>query len=160
MGLADLVLRDRAGVIRAVEKLIANPACPSTLSWGGWLLALVGEWDRGLEILEPQLELQPGYPQWLHHAPFLHHYRRREYEAALASSLEFSMPELLWDPIDRAAVLGQLGHSSDAKKAVDQILRIQPKFADDPRRFLNCFIFTDGLVDHVLDGLTKAGFPG
>jgi hypothetical protein len=68
------------------------------------------------------------------------------------------MPELLWDPIDRAAVLGQLGRSSEAKKAVAEILSIVPKFADDPRRFLSCFIFTDDLVDHVLDGLMKAGF--
>jgi adenylate cyclase len=160
VGLASLVLRDRASVVRVTEKLVAKPGCPSTLSWGGWLLALIGEWDRGLEVLEPQLEIQPGYPPWLHHAPFLHRYRRREYEAALESSLQFSMPELLWDPIDRAAVLGQLGRSSEAGKAVDEILGIQPKFADDPRRFLNCFIFTDDLVDHVLDGLMKAGFRG
>ena len=33
------------------------------------------------------------------------------YEAALASSLEFSQPEIFWDPLDRAAVLGQLGHT-------------------------------------------------
>lgn len=160
VGLTSLVLRDRAAVARAAEKLVANPGCPSTLSWGGWLLALIGEWDRGLGILEPQLESQPGYPAWLHHAPFLHHYRRREYEAALGSALDFCMPELLWGPIDRAAVLGQLGRSGEAKKAIDELLSLQPKFADDPRRFLNCFIFTDDLVDHILEGLTKAGFRG
>lgn len=159
-GLADLVLRDRAGVVRSAEKLVANPGCPSTLSWGGWLLALIGEWDRGLEFLEPQLEMQPGYPQWLHHAPFLHRYRRQEYEAALQSSLAFRMPELVWDPIDRAAVLGQLGRSAEANEAVDEILALQPKFEADPRRFLSCFIFTDDLVDQVLDGLKKAGFRG
>jgi hypothetical protein len=49
---------------------------------------------------------------------------------------------------------------AEAKKAVDEIVTIEPKFADDPRRFLNCFIFTDDLVDHVLDGLMKAGFRG
>lgn len=160
VGLTSLVLRDRAAVVQSAERLVLNAGCPSTLSWSGWLLALIGEWDRGLEILEPQLEIQPGYPRWLHHAPFLHHYRRREYEAALASSLEFCMPELLWDPIDRAAVLGQLGRDGEAKKAIDELLSVQPKFADDPRRFLKCFIFTDDLVDHILEGLTKAGFRG
>ena len=70
------------------------------------------------------------------------------------------MPDLFWDPIDRAAALGQLGRASEAKKAVGQILNIQPKFADDPRRFLSCFIFTDDLVDHVLEGLDKAGLRG
>lgn len=70
------------------------------------------------------------------------------------------MPEFLWDPIDRAAVLGQLGRSAEAEKAVDEILMLQPKFENDPRRFLSCFIFTDDLVDQVLDGLKKAGFRG
>ena len=157
-GIAHLVLRDRAALVRDAEVLLAAPTCPSTQAWGGWLLALSGQWDRGLEILEPQLEAQPGYPLWLHHAPFLNHYRRREYEAALDSALKFTMPNLLWDPIDRAAVLGQLGRSTEAKKAVDEILAIQPKFAADPRRFLSCFISSDDLVDHVFEGLDKAGF--
>ena len=159
-GIASLVLRDRSGVVREAERLISKPACPSTRAWGGWLLALIGDWDRGLDTLVPELQTQPRYPPWFHHAPFLNHYRRREYEAALKSSLKFSMPDLFWDPIDRAAALGQLGRASEAKKAVGQILNIQPKFADDPRRFLSCFIFTDDLVDHVLEGLDKAGLRG
>lgn len=156
-GLGHLALRDRAGVERAADALLARSASPATLAWGGWLLALIGDWDRGLGILHPQLEVLPGYPAWLHHAPFLYHYRRHEYEAALSCSLKFRQPELFWDPIDRAAVLGQLGHVSEAGKALAEIASLQPKFADDPRRFLSCFIFQDELVEHVLEGLVKAG---
>ena len=67
------------------------------------------------------------------------------------------MPSIFWDPLDRASVLGQLGRSAEAKAAIDEMLRLQPKVADDPLRFLNCFIFQDELVDHVLEGLKKAG---
>ena len=156
-GLAHLVLRDAAGVERSADSLLGKSASPAPRAWGGWLLALIGRWDQGLEILLPQLELLPGYPAWLHHAPFLHHYRRQEYEAALACSLKFSQPDLFWDPIDRAAALGQLGRTTEANPVVDELLALQPKFADAPRRFLSCFIFQDELVEHVLEGLVKAG---
>lgn len=160
LGLASLVLRDRSRVEQAAKALLAPPTTAATTAWAGWLLALTGEWERGLNLLMPQLDLQPGYPAWLHHAEFLYHYQRRDYEAALEASKKFDMPSIFWDPLDRAAVLGQLGRDGEAKKAIDELLSVQPKFADDPRRFLKCFIFTDDLVDHILEGLTKAGFRG
>jgi adenylate cyclase len=157
IGLASLALRDGSCTVRAAEALLAPPTTAATTAWAGWLLALIGEWERGLDILLPQLELQPGYPAWLHHAEFLYHYQHRDYEAALESSKKFDMPSIFWDPLDRASVLGQLGRSAEAKAAIDEMLRLQPKVADDPLRFLNCFIFQDELVDHVLEGLKKAG---
>ena len=54
-------------------------------------------------------------------------------------------------------MLGQLGDVEAAKHAIDEMLHIQPKLADDPRRFLRCFIFQDELIEHVLEGLKKAG---
>jgi adenylate cyclase len=157
IGLASLVLRDRSRVVRAAEELLAPPSTASTTAWAGWLIALSGEWERGLDVLLPQLDFQPGYPAWLHHAEFLYHYQRRDYEEALECLKKFDMPSIFWDPLDRAAVLGQLGRSAEAKAAIDEMLRLQPKVADDPARFLRCFIFQDELVDHVLEGLRKAG---
>jgi hypothetical protein len=59
--------------------------------------------------------------------------------------------------IDRAAALAQLGRVGEVKKAVDEILTVQPKFVDSPRRFPSCFILQDELVEQVLEGLTEAG---
>lgn len=157
IGLASLVLRDRSRAVRAAEALLRPATTAATIAWAGWLLALTGEWERGLGLLLPQLDLQPGLPAWLHHAEFLYHYQHRDYEAALECSKKFDMPSIFWDPLDRAAVLGQLGRSAEAKKAIDEMLRLQPKVADEPLHFLNCFIFQDELVEHVLEGLNKAG---
>jgi adenylate cyclase len=44
------------------EKAIAlNPNSPLIIGYLGWLLALYGEWDRGLAILAKGMELNP---QW------------------------------------------------------------------------------------------------
>lgn len=157
IGLASLVLRDRSRAVRAAEALLRPATTAATIAWAGWLLALTGEWERGLGLLLPQLDFQPGLPAWLHHAEFLYHYQHRDYEAALECSKKFDMPSIFWDPLDRAAVLGQLGRSAEAKEAIDKMLGLQPKIADEPLRFLNCFIFQDELVDHVLEGLILAG---
>ena len=72
-------------------------------------------------------------------------------------ALQFNMPKLLWDPLDRAAALGQLGMTDRAEAALQELLTVLPDFASGPRRYLECFIFQDELVDAVMDGLLKAG---
>ena len=68
------------------------------------------------------------------------------------------MPNLLWDPLERAAAFAQLGKLDLARTALDELLTVQPDFALNPRRYLECFIFQDQLVDAVLEGLNKAGY--
>ncbi len=157
LGLTSLVARDKTSLLNAAESLIKLAPPPTMLALGGWMLAMANEWEPGLSILEEQSELVHVFPGWIYHAPFLNYYRQCDYKNALVESKKFDIPPLIWSPLERAAVLGQLGRIEEARIALDEALAIHPDFADDPYRYLNCFILQDELVEHVIEGLRKAG---
>ncbi len=157
LGLIHLVARDQECLVQEAEALINRSRQPSTQALAAWLLALAGHWDRGTEMLAGRMQALRRLPGWLHHVMFLNEYRRGNYDAAYQVSRKFNMPMLFWDPLERAAALGELGRVTEAQEVIDEILALRPDFADHPRRYLECFIFQDELVEHVIDGLTKGG---
>ena len=67
--------------------------------------------------------------------------------------------ELAWDPIVRAAALGQLDRGEDARTAVAELEARFPDAAADPAHYVRGYIFAEELVGEVVDGLRKAGCP-
>ncbi|MGI9342947.1 MAG: hypothetical protein ACR2QV_08845 [Gammaproteobacteria bacterium] len=143
----------------AAESILKADPSESSIALAGWLLAISGEWDRGIEILENAMQKLPLVPPWLYHAPYLSEFRAGRYETALSFAERFNMPGILWDGMDRAAALGKLGRIEEARTALDAALAIQPDLAIRPRRYIERYIMQDELVDEYLDGLYSAGLP-
>jgi len=149
--------RDRQGVIRESEALLSLKPPGTLFAVAAWNIALAGEWERGLAILREQMEMLQYYPGWFHTAGFLDYYRRSEYEAALKEAHMMNLPTVMLDPLQRAAALGQLGRTKRGRRTIAELLELRPDFAADPRRYLNWLIPFDELVDHLLEGIEKAG---
>jgi adenylate cyclase len=149
---------DKELFLKHVEKTIAlNPNSPYVVGVAGWHMALCGEWERGLTLLEKGMKLNPYHPGWFHLAPYMNDYRRGEYEDAFAEALKFNYPELFWDPVIRAAALGQMGRETEARAVVDELLNLVPDFATRGRRLISRYVKIDDLVDKIIEGLQKAG---
>jgi hypothetical protein len=56
-----------------------------------------------------------------------------------------------------AAVYGQLGEAEKARATFDHILRTWPDLPDDPRGWFIRRRFSPELLEHLMDGLRKAG---
>ncbi len=87
----------------------------------------------------------------------MNYYHRGEYEKAFAEALKFNFPGLYLDPVMRAAALGQLGRQSEAKKALSQLLKLEPDFATRGRWLVSRYVKVDEVVDRIIEGLEKAG---
>ncbi len=149
---------DKELFLQHVEQTIAlNPNSPYIVGVAGWHMALYGEWDRGFKLLKKGMKLNPYHPSWFHLVPFMDDYRRGEYENAFAKALKFNYPELFWDPVMRAATLGQLGRQNEAKTAVSQLLKLEPDFATRGRWLMRRYVKVDSLIDRIVEGLRKAG---
>lgn len=149
---------ERHAFFHEAERAIAlNPNSPMHIGFLGWAMALYGEQKRGLSLLERGIELNPYYPGWFHAGPSLLHYAVGHYEDAYEQAEKIRMPHILWDPLLRAAILGQLGRSAEARRALDRLLQVRPDFAANARRLLGYFIKNGEQVDHMLEGLEKAG---
>lgn len=151
--------RERDEFLQASESTIKlNPNNGYLVGISAWAMALVGEWERGLSILDRLMEQNPYYPTWMHLAPYLHHYQNGEFQAALDHANAFNIPDLAWDSILRAAALARTGRHEEAKDSLNKFTSGFPDAATDPAHYLRGYIFLDELVDEVVDGLRMAGW--
>jgi adenylate cyclase len=149
---------ERELFLSEAETAIAlNPNAPAPIAFLGWLLALYGDWERGLAILKKGMELNPHYPGWFHMAPYFHLYLHERFEETYQVAQQFHMPQLFWDPLLRAAALGRLGRRPEAAQAVGELLQLRPDFSTRGRFLISCYVKFDYLLDAFLDGLRQTG---
>jgi len=149
---------DKESFLKQVEKTLAlNPHSPYFVGVAGWHMMLLGEWERGLALMEEGMRLNPYHPSWFHLATFMNYYRREEYENALTEALKFNSPELFWDPVLRAVAHGEQGRKQEARTAVGEVLKLVPDFETRGRGLISNYVKVDGLAERVIEGLRKAG---
>ena len=150
---------DLDAFLAAADRTIQlNPNNTFALADMGNHLAYVGRWDKGVALTKKALALDPRPPGWYYNAQFFDHYRKGEYEAALAIAQKMNMPDYVWAVAAKAAAYGQLGRAEEAKPDVRRILELDPDFevtAREKRR--RWFRFQEPLLDQFMDGLRKAG---
>ena len=149
---------DKASFLKHAEQTIAlNPNSPYVVGVAGWHMALYGEWERGLAYLKKGMKLNPYHPTWFHLALYMKSYRLGEYENAYAEALKFNYPELFWDPLMRAAALGQMGNEPEARTAIGELCKLEPDFVVRARQLIRYYVKVDELADAIVEGLEKAG---
>ena len=67
------------------------------------------------------------------------------------------MPGLFWQPLLQASIFGQLGRTSEARKALAELLQMKPDFASRAAGLMQRLIFSEDNVEMLLEGLPKAG---
>jgi hypothetical protein len=84
-------------------------------------------------------------------------YRQGEYDHALIKAESFNTPAFYWDPLIRAAVLGQLDRQAEAKEAADELIVLVPDFKSRGPSMMQRLAYSDENVNMLLNGLHKAG---
>ncbi len=120
-------------------------------------VGMVGEWDRAMKLMGKAMRLNPHHPGWYHIVAFMNSYRQGDYDLALIEARRFNTPDIFWDPLIRAAVLGQLDRRSEAKVALDELLTLMPDFNLRGRSVIRRLAYLDEHIEMLWDGLTKAG---
>ncbi len=149
--------KDNAGFRAAVEQAIAlNPMDGSVMGLLGLLVHHAGEIERGTQMVEAAMQLNPHYPPVFRAPAFLNAYAQGKYAEALELAVRFNMPGFFHAHALRAAALGQLGQREAAQQAVQELLAVRPDFATTVRRDYGKWWDTK-TVDHLVEGLREAG---
>jgi TolB-like protein/Flp pilus assembly protein TadD len=149
--------RDNAGFRAAVEQAIAlNPMDGSVMGLLGLLVHHAGEIERGTQMVEAAMQLNPHHPPVLRAPAFLNAYAQGKYAEALELAVRFNMPGFFHAHAMRAAALGQLGQREAGQQAVQELLAVRPDFATTVRRDYGKW-WDAKMVDHLVEGLRKAG---
>ncbi len=155
-GLLSVVESDLAGAAelgRALQMVHKN----SSPAFGSFLIELAYPNVADATFSAPAEHTLADLPGWLHFPYFLGHYRRREYESALSEAILMAMPQYYLALVSRAAALAQLGLMQAAHSELKSAVALTPRLLRQPKRLLKDFITRDDDLEHVIDGLQRAG---
>jgi adenylate cyclase len=150
---------ERDAFFAAVEKAIQlNPNEPTALATLGTWVCYAGEWEKGMAMVKKALALDPRPIGWYYFPPFFDHYRKGQYEAALAEARKIDMNNFVWAQATLVAAYGQLGRTQEAQPSIKRILELDPNFEANARESRRkVFLYSEPLLEHFMDGLRKAG---
>jgi TolB-like protein/Tfp pilus assembly protein PilF len=142
--------------VEAERTLALNPLDASAKAYLGLLIAAAGEWDRGCQMVESAMQLNPNCPGYFYFARCCNAYRQGKYSEVLEAVARINMPGYYHTHALRAAALGQLGRQEDAQKALQDLLALRPDFAATARQEYAKW-YEPELIEQLIDGLRKAG---
>ena len=137
-----------------------NPRSAYYLGVIGFISALAGDWDQGLQDIATSLKLNPDGPRWYHIPTTLYHLREKDYKGALNEALKVDLPLILWDYVLKAVAYAYTDNIPEAQWQLNRLAEVFPDFFNKPTFYLKMYIKFDDLLETVLAGLTKAGFKG
>jgi len=149
--------KERQAFRSAAERAIAlNPLDGGTTAFLGMLIACSGDWERGCTLVERAMQLNSHHLGWYWCAAAYNAYRNSDYRGALDIALKINTRGIWGAIVVLAAAHGQLGEREAAQDAVRELLALMPYFAATARQECEKW-WEPQLVEHLLDGLRKAG---
>jgi adenylate cyclase len=142
--------------VEAERALTLNPLDASAKAYLGTLIATTGDWERGCEMVESAMQLNPNCPGYFYTVRCWNSYRLGKYEEVLEELARINMPSYFHYPAMQAAALAQLGRYEEAKKAVQDLLALRPDFATAARSEYGKW-YSPEQTEPILEGLRKAG---
>jgi TolB-like protein/Tfp pilus assembly protein PilF len=147
--------KDYAACRSACERALAlNPLDGSSEPM--FLMAFMGDWERGCSLIRRAMELNPHHPAWYRIMLALHDYQKQAYRAALDEIVRANIPGFFWSNVVIAAAQGQLGDRHAARAALDALRAQKPEFLESPAELIGRW-FDARFADHLLEGLRLAG---
>ncbi|MEA3441142.1 MAG: tetratricopeptide repeat protein [Chloroflexota bacterium] len=151
----DPIVSIQANKLR--RALALNPNSLLFLDGIGYLITLLGEWKRGPALIRKAIRLNPYYKPVVHYVLWLDCFRQQEYERAYIEMQCLISPSIFWDPLAKAATLGQLGGYEEGKQFVKPLLTLKPDFPSRGRILIKHYIKFEDIVERIIDGLSKVG---
>jgi len=155
--------RDTQAFRTAAERAMAlNPRNTDTLAEMGLMLVHIGEFERGATITRRAMDINPHHAGWYHFSLIWESCSQGDYEKALEHATRVNMPGMFWQPLVVASLCGLLGRRAEAAGAVKELRKLDEDIEGNARHFIECWHYSSGLMDRILEGLRKAGLevPG
>ena len=147
----------RAALDELEQILRLNPDSLGYRETVGWLMALAGDWDRGIGLMRETMARNPYVQPHVNHGLWADGLRRGDFEASHRAALEYRDSAFFWRDLMIASSRGLLGRATEAKASVGELLRTKPTFPERGRTLIGHYIKAPELRELVCEGLSKAG---
>ena len=141
----------------AEHALALAPKRPGNLAVIGMHLALAGQWERGLALVQEAMGLNPFHPPWYHLVFSLDHLHFGRHREALAAIGRFAALDFVPFQINLAVIHGHLGNATEAQKALRRMLALWPQAQERLHEIVGFWFPCENLATVLADGLRRAG---
>ena len=155
----SLMLADdlQPALAEAERALALNPDSFIFAEILGYVLTLLGDWQRGCTLIRKAIAVNPYHNTTAHYALWVDLLRRQDDEQAYRETLNLRTPNLFWEPLAKAASLGRLGLIEEGRKAAAELLRLKPDFSESGLRLIGRYVKFEEIVESIVDGLARVG---
>jgi serine/threonine protein kinase len=149
------------GIVEARRAVDLNPRNSLWLALMGLYLAQAGDFEQGIPMVREAEKLSPHPPTWFSMAFFYDHYFNGRYEDALAEAQMMDWDGDFRIPLFAASAYGQLGRTSEAAEALEELRSLWPRPTSELRtELIERHAIWPQLTDRLMEGLAKAGLEG
>ena len=134
-----------------------NPKAAYMKGVAGWFIAMTGEYDTGLALIEESKNLNPLYPSWFHLPYLLRCFKQKDYGTALKEAHLFGMADYYWGPILRAITYSYLNKEDHARLEYSKAVELNPDLMRRPNHYISYFVTDPDLVDQMVGRLSHLG---
>ena len=137
------------------DLLSLNATHPSFVYFCGAGFAFLGDWARGVELVQQAMQLNPNYPGYYHFVLFMNEYRQGNCEAALIEARRVDAPGSILGPLSRAVALAQLDRHADAQVESAELFKLAPDFEVRMQELIRRHVFSDENAELLIAGLRE-----
>jgi adenylate cyclase len=147
--------------MESLKTIDLNPNDALWLGLMGLYLIQQEDFENGMPMFSKAMEVNPHPPPWSDMGYFYEHYHFGRYEEALTDAMSIGLSGDFRTPLFIAAALGQLGRTDDAAPHLEEMLEYWRRPPSELRmELIRRHALSQGLTDHLVEGLTKAGLEG
>ena len=147
--------------LESLKTIDLNPNDALWLALMGLYLIQQEDFEIGVPMFSKAIEVNPHPPPWKGMGHFYEHYHFGRYEEALTDARSIGRSGDFRTELFVAAALGQLGRAEDAAPYLEEMLKFWGRPAGELRmELIQRHALSQGLTDHLLEGLEKAGLEG
>ena len=147
--------------LESLKTIDLNPNDALWLALMGLYLIQQEDFEIGVPMFSKAIEVNPHPPPWKGMGHFYEHYHFGRYEEALTDARSIGRSGDFRTELFMAAALGQLGRAEDAAPYLEEMLKFWGRPATELRmELIQRHALSQGLTDHLIEGLAKAGLEG
>jgi TolB-like protein/Flp pilus assembly protein TadD len=158
VALVHMFANELSAALAEVNRAFAlNPNSLFVLDGLGYILTLIGEWEKGPALIKKVIKLNPYYRPVIHYALWLDYLRQENFERAYLEIMSLKRHAVFWYPLAKATSLGLLGRCDEGREFVKKLLELKPDFQTKGRFLIKHYIKFDDIVERVVEGLHRVG---
>jgi adenylate cyclase len=146
-----------AARVEAERVLSLSTASLVYLDTLGWILTLLGCWERGRELVGRAIERNPHHLPVVFQARWIDHIRRGELDEAYGAAVRYTDTAYFWRSLMLASTLGLLGRLAEAERNAADLVRQRPDFPSRGRTLISRLVKFPEVSEPILEGLERAG---